>query len=93
MPTGEGYSCNDVTRVKTNPCSENEDISLNVLADGKCGIGGVIFCAVVSEVELSSGPEVSELLLRFSAADPVEFHVHGLGFSWNGGLVGYPYCW
>ena len=27
-----------------------------------------------------NGPEVSELLLRFSAAEPVEFHVHGLGF-------------
>ena len=38
-------------------------------------------CDVVSEVELSCGPEVSELLLRFSVADPVEFHVHGLGFA------------
>ena len=52
---------------------------------------GVIFCAVVSDVELSCGPEVSELSLRFFAADPVEFHVHGLGFAWNDGLVGYPY--
>ena len=64
-----------------------------MLADGKCGIrGGVIFCAVVSEVDLYCGLEVSELLLQFSAAEPVEFHVHGLGFAWNDGLDGYPYC-
>ena len=43
MFTGEGYSFNYVTRVTAHPCSENEDISLNVLADGKCGIGGVDF--------------------------------------------------
>ena len=49
------------------------------------------FCAVVREVELSCGPEISELLLRFSAAELVEFHVHGLGSAWNDGLVVYPY--
>ena len=54
--------------------------------------GGGDFCAEVSEVELSCGPEISELLLQFSAAEPVEFHVHGLGFAWDYGLVGYPYC-
>ena len=54
-------------------------------------MGGVIFCAVVSKVDLSCGPEVSELLLQFSAEELVEFHVHGLGFAWNDGLVGYPY--
>ena len=35
----EGYSCNAVTRVTTHPCSKHEDISPNVLADGKCVIG------------------------------------------------------
>ena len=50
------------------------------------------FCDEVIEVEISCGPEVSELLLRFSAAEPVQFYVHGLGFAWNDGLVGYPYC-
>ena len=49
--TGEGYSCNDITRVTTHPCSEHEYISPNVFADGKCGmVGGVVFCALVSEV-------------------------------------------
>ena len=52
----------------------------------------MIFCALFSEVELSCSPEVSGLLLRLSAAEPVEFHVHGLGFAWNDGLDGYPYC-
>ena len=48
----------------------------------------MIFCAVVSEVEISCGPEISELLLRFSAVELVEFHVHGIGFEWDYGLVG-----
>ena len=91
MLTGEGYSCNNVTRVATHPCIEHEEISPNVLADGKCGIGGVIFCAVASEVDLSCGLEVSELLLRFPAAEPGELHIHGLGFAWNDGIVCYPY--
>ena len=52
-----------------------------MLADGKCGIGGGDFCAVVSEVELSCGPKIYELLLQLSAAESVEFHVHGLGFA------------
>ena len=45
--TGEGYLCNAVTRVTTHPCSEHEEISLNVLAGGKCGIGGgdVLCCS------------------------------------------------
>ena len=43
----------------------------------------VIFCAIVSEVELSRVPKISELLLRFSAEEPVEFHVRGLGFEWD----------
>ena len=43
--TGEGYFCNAVTRVTTHPCSEYEEISPNVLADGKCGIrGGDFLC-------------------------------------------------
>ena len=88
MITGEGYSCNVVTHVTTKPCSYHEEISPNVLVDGKYGIGGGDFCAVVSEVEISCSPEVSELLLRFSAAEPVEFHVHRLVFAWNGGIVG-----
>ena len=61
-----------------------------MLADGKCGNWGVIFSAVVSEVEISCGPEISKLLLQLSAAEPVEFHVHGLGFAWNYGFFGYP---
>ena len=40
---GEGYSCKYVTRVTTHPWSEHEEIIPNVLADGKCGIGGGIF--------------------------------------------------
>ena len=40
MFTGEGYSCNTVTRVTSHPCSEHEEIIPNVLADGKFGIGG-----------------------------------------------------
>ena len=93
MLTGEGYSCNAVTCVTLHPCIEHEEISLNVLADRKCGIGGkVVFCAVVSEFDISCGPEVSELFWRFSAAEPVDFYVHGLGFAWNGGRVDYPYC-
>ena len=52
----------------------------------------MIFCAVVSEVELSCGLEIYELLLQLSAVDPVAFHVHGLGFVWSYGLVGYPHC-
>ena len=38
--TGEGYACNAVTCVTTRPCSEHEEISPNVLVDGKFGIGG-----------------------------------------------------
>ena len=40
MLTGEGYLCNAVTRVTTHHYSEHEEIIPNVLADGKCGIGG-----------------------------------------------------
>ena len=39
--------------------------------------GGVALGAVVGEVELAGGPEESELALGFSAAEPVEVHVHG----------------
>ena len=63
MLTGEGYSCDAGTRATTHPCSEHEEISPIFLADGKCGIGGVMFCAVVSDVNISCGPEVSVLLL------------------------------
>ena len=52
----------------------------------------MIICSVFSDVELSYGPEVSELFLWFSAADTVEVHVHGLGIVWNDGFVGSPYC-
>ena len=54
-------------------------------------MGGVIFCAVVPQVGLACGLEESQLSLRFSAADPVEVHFHGLGFEWNDGLVGHAY--
>ena len=37
---------------------------------------GVILGAVVSKIESSWGPEVPELILRVSAAKPVELHVH-----------------
>ena len=37
---------------------------------------GVILGDVVSKVESSWGPEVPELILRVSAAYPVELHVH-----------------
>ena len=40
MLTGEGYTCNAVTHVITHPFSEHEEISMHVLVDGKCGIGG-----------------------------------------------------
>ena len=39
MLTGEGYSWNVVTHVTTHPCRDHEEISPNVLADEKCGIG------------------------------------------------------
>ena len=45
MFTGEGLLCNTVMRVTTHPCSEHEEISPNVLADVKCGIGeGYFLC-------------------------------------------------
>ena len=58
---------------------------------GKVVHGGVIFCGIVQHVELACGPEELELSLRFSAAEPVEVHVHVLGFAWNDGLVGHAY--
>ena len=80
------------TRVTTHPCSEHvESLSRMCGLMGNVEWGGVIFCALVSEVELSCGPELSELFLCFFAAEPVEVHVHGLGFACNYGLVVYPY--
>ena len=45
--------------VTTHPCSEHEEIIPKMLADGKCGIEVGNFCAVVSEVEIFCGPEIS----------------------------------
>ena len=54
--------------------------------------GGVTLGAVVGEVEFAGGGEESELALRFSATEPVEFHVHGFCFARNGGFVGHADC-
>ena len=50
---------------------------------------GVILGAVVSKIESSWGAEVPELILRVSAAKPVELYVHRLFFTWNDGFIGY----
>ena len=42
--------------------------------------GGMALDAVVGEVEFAGGREESELALGFSAAEPVEVHVHGFFF-------------
>ena len=54
------------------------------MVDGRVALG-----AVGGEVELAGGPEESELALGFSAAEPVEVHVHGFRFARNDGLVGH----
>ena len=78
-----------VTPGTTHPCSERGVLpcvcrSVGQVVDGRMALG-----AVVGEVELAGGPEESELALRFSAAEPVEVHVHGFCFTRNDGLVGY----
>ena len=55
-------------------------------------MGGVTLGAVVGEVEFAGGPEKSELALGFSAAEPVEFHVHGFCFARDAGFFGHADC-
>ena len=50
-------------------------------------MGGVALADVVSEVDLAGGPEESELALGFSAAEPVEVHVHGFFFARDDGFL------
>ena len=51
--------------------------------------GGVMFCAVISPVQVSTCPVVSELALGFSASDPVEASVHCLQLFWDDGVIDY----
>ena len=53
-----------ITRVTTHPCNEHVELLPHM-----CGLmenllhEGMVFCVVVTEVELDCGPEVSTLLL------------------------------
>ena len=81
-----------VIGVTTHPCSEHVDLLARMCVPiVKVVHGGVIFCAVVLQVELACVPEESEFLLQFSAEELVEVNVHGLGFSCNDGLFGHAY--
>ena len=46
-----------------------------------------MFCAIISLVQVSICPVLSELALGFSASDPVEASVHCLQLSWNDGVI------
>ena len=43
----------------------------------------MMFFAVISPVQVSTCPVVSELALGFSASEPVEVSVHCLQISWD----------
>ena len=78
-----------VTPGTTHPCSERGMLpcvgrSVGQVVDGRMALG-----AVVGKVELAGGPEETELALGFSAAEPVEVHVHGFCFARNDGFVGH----
>ena len=66
-----------VTPGTTHPCSERGILPCVGRSVGQVVDGGVALGAVVGEVEFAGGPEESELALGFSAAEPVEVHVHG----------------
>ena len=46
-----------------------------------------MFCAVISPVQVSTCPVVSELALGLSASEPVEASVHGLHLFWDNGVI------
>ena len=46
-----------------------------------------MFCAVISPVQVSTCPVVSELALGFSASEPVEASVHCLQLCWDDGVI------
>ena len=48
--------------------------------------------AVVAPVERAPGPAESELSVDFTATQPVETHVHGLGLTWHDSVVGDTSC-
>ena len=58
-------------------------------ADGKGKTWRVLFCDIFPQIDLACEPEELESSLRFPAAEPVEVHVHVLGFARNDGLVGH----
>ena len=47
---------------------------------------GMVLCDVVPLVCWSCSPVISELLLQFSAPEPVEMHVHCFGAFWMDGV-------
>ena len=49
---------------------------------------GMMLGAVVSKVQAPWCPVVLELLLQFSAAEPMELHVHRNCALWDNGVVG-----
>ncbi len=42
--------------------------------------GAVVFCPVVDTIGVAGAPEVSEMLLQYTALKPMELHVHCFGF-------------
>ena len=46
-----------------------------------------MFCAVISPVQVSTCPVVSELALGFSASEPVEASVHCIQLFWDDGVI------
>ena len=46
-----------------------------------------MFGAIISPVQVSTCPVLSELALNFSASEPVEAAFHFLEFSWNDGVI------
>ena len=52
-------------------------------------MGGMVFCAIISNIFRARSPKEAGLTLSFAAADPVVLHVHGFGLVSNDGVVGY----
>ena len=46
-----------------------------------------MFGTVIIDIGTSGRQIVTDLIMRFPAAEPVEEHVHGFGVFWDNGIV------
>ena len=52
-------------------------------------MGGMVFCAVISNIFRARSPKEAGLTLSLAAADPVVLRVHGFCLALNDGVVRY----